>query len=89
MKTTTDPFVTNALKLVLEAIELHRNGKLAPLSIDVLNKVKVELEEMIRVMNPKVYTPSYPRFISDWPDEFGLIEKLISVAYYYKKIKKD
>ncbi|TDB42672.1 hypothetical protein [Photorhabdus khanii] len=85
MKTATEPFVADVLKLVLEAIELHKNGKPAPLSIDVLNKVRRELEEMIKVMDPKAYIPSYPRFISDWPDEFGLIEKLISVAYYYKK----
>ncbi|MDE9557837.1 hypothetical protein KKJ06_21140 [Xenorhabdus bovienii] len=88
MKTSDKTLLTDALQLVQDAIELHQNGKNAPLSIDVLAQVKKELEEMISVMNPQVYKPSYPRFIMDWPDETGIISTLIDVAYYYQKIRK-
>ncbi|MFY0403625.1 hypothetical protein V8Z79_03405 [Pantoea dispersa] len=51
-------------------------------------QVKKELEEMIKVMDPKDYMPGYPRFILDWPDEDGLIEELVDIAYQYEKIRK-
>ncbi|BFI43929.1 hypothetical protein KD5_03570 [Yersinia pseudotuberculosis] len=89
MKNLDKNFLTETLQLVLDAIELHKNKMPAPLSIDVLNSVRKELEEMIKVMDPQIYTPSYPRFIIDWPDDTGLIEKLVDVDYYYKKIKKN
>lgn len=88
MKTLNNTFLTPPLQSVEDAIELHKNGKNAPLSIDVLNKVKSELTEMIRVMDPQEYKPSYPRFIMDWPDETGLISALIDADYNYKKIRK-
>ncbi|MDU5455478.1 MAG: hypothetical protein E6095_18435 [Pseudescherichia vulneris] len=44
---------------------------------------------MIQEMNPDFYMPQYPRFILDWPDDEGLIEELINIAYQYGKIKKN
>jgi hypothetical protein len=88
MKTSGKTFLIDALQLVQDTIELHQSGKNAPLSISALTQVKKELEEMIRVMNPQVYKPSYPRFIMDWPDEDEIISTLIDVAYYYQKIRK-
>ncbi|WP_445493702.1 hypothetical protein [Photorhabdus sp. SF281] len=88
MKTSGKMFLTDALQLILEAIELYQDGKTAPLSINILMQVKKELEEMIRVMNPKIYSPSYPRFIIDWPGESEIMSKLINAAYYYQKIRK-
>ncbi|MBS9439731.1 hypothetical protein EAE91_22065 [Photorhabdus noenieputensis] len=88
MKTSGKTFLIDALQLVQDTIELHQSGKNAPLSVSALTQVKKELEEMIRVMNPQVYKPSYPRFIMDWPDENGVISTLIDVAYFYQKIRK-
>jgi len=75
---------------VLRAIELHKNGDKAPLSPDILNEVKRELENMMEAMDPKIYVPSYPRFITDWPeeDETGIVKKLTDVSYDYRRIRK-
>ncbi|PHM40122.1 hypothetical protein Xmau_02310 [Xenorhabdus mauleonii] len=89
MKTSGKTFLTDALQLVSDAIELHQQGKKAPLSINVLNQIKKELEEMVKAMNPNSYVPSYPRFIIDWPDDSGLIETLLNVSYNYKRIKAN
>ncbi len=77
----------NTLKRVVDAINRHEKRQAAPLSLQILIQVKKELEEMIEVMNPKVYQPSYPRFILDWPDEEGLIDELINASYLYGKIR--
>jgi len=53
-----------------------------------LVKIKKELEEILRVMDPNFYMPGYSRYILDWPDDDGLIEELINVSYQYGKIKK-
>lgn len=76
----------DALKKVIKAISRHERNETAPLSIQVLMQVRTELDEMIKFMNPKIYMPGYPRFILDWPDEEGLIEELVDVAYQYGKI---
>jgi len=75
---------------VLRAIELYKNGDKAPLSPSMLNRVKRGLENMIYIMNPKIYVPGYPRFIMDWPeeDETGLADKLIHVSCKYDRIRK-
>jgi hypothetical protein len=79
----------DALQKVIEAISRHERNETAPLSIQALMQVRKELEEMIKVMDPKGYMPGYPRFILDWPDEDGLIEELVDVAYQYGKIRKS
>ncbi|MFP1723840.1 hypothetical protein ACLEEB_13280 [Lonsdalea quercina] len=76
------------LKKVVDAIGKHERNEVAPLSIQLLVKIKKELEEMLRVMNPNVYMPGYSRYILDWPDDDGLIEELINVSYQYGKIRK-
>jgi len=81
----------NAHEEVLRAIELHKNGDKAPLSAGILNNVKRELEDMMEAMDPKIYVPSYPRFILDWPedDETGLVRKLMHVSYIYEYKSKS
>ncbi|MCG8710991.1 hypothetical protein JHU04_004321 [Brenneria sp. 4F2] len=59
--------LNDALKKVADTINQHEQNEKAPLSIQTLAQVKKELEEMIRVMDPKVYMPVYPRFIIEWP----------------------
>ncbi|MFS2224793.1 hypothetical protein [Pantoea sp. B65] len=81
--------LNDALKKVLYAIRRHERNEDAPLSIQALIQVKKELEEMIRVMDPKVFMPGYPRFILDWPDEDGLIDELVNLAYQYGKLRKN
>ncbi|MFS7241007.1 hypothetical protein AB6849_11895 [Serratia proteamaculans] len=78
----------SVLKKVTDAIERHERNEMAPLSIQLLSQVKKELEEMIRIMNPDIYMPGYSRFILDWPDDEGLAEELVNIAYQYGKIKK-
>ena len=87
MNDSFELLVNNALKRVVDSIKKHEKRSIAPLSIQLFNQVKNELEQMIRIMNPRVFMPNYPRFILDWPDEDGLIEELINIAYQYKKIK--
>ncbi|MDX5631085.1 MULTISPECIES: hypothetical protein [unclassified Brenneria] len=81
--------LNDALKKVADAISRHERNEKAPLSIQALAQVKKELEEMIRVMDPKVYMPGYPRFITDWPGEDVLIKELVHVAALYEKIRKN
>ena len=87
MNDSFELLVNNTLKRVVDSIKKHENRIVAPLSIQLLTQVKKELEQMIIIMNPRVFMPNYPRFILDWPDEDGLIEELINIAYQYKKIK--
>ncbi|UXK11312.1 hypothetical protein NYP80_02600 [Erwinia pyrifoliae] len=89
MISSVEILLKSSLKKVLDAIIQHERNEAAPLSIQALIQVKKELEEMIRVMDPKVYVPGYPRYILDWPDEDGLIEELVNVAYVYGKIRKN
>lgn len=89
MKSSFELLLDEALKKIDDAISRHARNEAAPLSIQVLSQVKKELEEMIKVMDPKSYIPGYPRFILDWPDENGLIDELINLAYQYEKIKKS
>lgn len=42
---------------------------------------------MIRIMNHDIYIPGYSRFILDWPDDEGLVEELVNIAYQYGKVK--
>ena len=87
MNQSFEILLKGSLDKVNYAIWLHENGQTGPLSVHVLAQVKRELEEMIKVMNPKNYTPTYPRYILDWPDEDGLKKELIDVAYLYQKIR--
>lgn len=80
--------LNDAIKQVVDAISRHERNEEAPLSIHALAQVKKELEEMIRVMNPKVYIPAYPRFIIDWPGEDSLIRELVHIAALYEKNKE-
>jgi len=81
--------LNNVYEEVLQAIEQHRKGEKAPLSLGLLLNTKKELEKMMKCMNPKIYAPIYPRFILDWPEERSeLVDKLINVSYHYKHIKK-
>jgi len=80
----------DAYEEVLRAIELHKNGDKAPLSPAILNEVKRELENMMEAMDPKIYAPSYSRYIMDWPekDETGIVKRLVHVNCKYDRIRK-
>ena len=88
MKSSFELLLNEIIKKIDDAINRHERSEVAPLSFQALMQVKEELEEMKRVMNPKVYMPGYPRFILDWPDEDGLIAELINISYLYGKIRK-
>lgn len=89
MISSLELLLSDAIKKVVDAISRHERNEKAPLSIHALTQVKKELEEMIKVMNPKVYMPAYPRFIIDWPGEDVLIKELVHVAALYEKIRKN
>lgn len=78
-----------ALEKVDDAVSRHERNEAAPLSIQALMNIKKELKEIIIVMDPRIYIPDYPLFILDWPDEDGLIDKLINISYLYGKLRKN
>jgi len=87
MISSFESLLNELVKKVDDAIKKHERNEKAPLSIETLAQVKKELGEMIRIMNPRIYMPGYPRFIIDWPGEDVLIDELINASYLYKKIK--
>lgn len=89
MNSSFELLLNETLKKIDDAISRHERNEPAPLSIQALIQIKKELEEMIRVMDPKIYMPGYPRFILDWPDEDGFIDELIYLAYQYGKIREN
>lgn len=89
MKSSFELLLNEAIKKIDDAINRHERSEIAPLSFQALKQVKKELEEMKKVMDPKMYMPGYPRFILDWPDEDGLIDELINISYLYGKIRKS
>lgn len=89
MKSSFELLLNEVIKKIDDAINRHERSEIAPLSFQALKQVKKELEEMKKVMDPKMYMPGYPRFILDWPDEDGLIDELINISYLYGKIRKS
>lgn len=87
MSQSVEIVLKETLDAVYDALKLHRNNQPAPLSISFLNKTALELKQMIKIMDPSIYKPGYPRFALDWPDDAELIDKLISASYLYGKIK--
>lgn len=81
-------FFRKTLAAVEAAIVLHENEEPAPFSIHFLMNTKNELEKMISIMDPRIYKPTYPRFVIDWPESSTLAEHLLEASYYYGKIKK-
>lgn len=87
MNAPFDLMISSALDEVTEALAKHMQGAPAPLSSALLAQVQKELETMRQVMNPAAFKPGYPRFLLDWPDETGLVERLSELAYAYGKLK--
>lgn len=79
--------IEEAIAAVDKSIMAHKAGVHAPLSLTMLLRVHAELENMRKYLSPESYAPSYQRFVMDWPDETGLVKKLMNVAYEYNKIK--
>lgn len=79
--------VEDATDAVEKSIVAHKAGFPAPLSLTMLLRIHTELENMRKYLSPKSYSPSYQRFVMDWPDETGLVKKLMNVAYEYNKVK--
>lgn len=81
-----DALMNDALDKTRAAIELHRSGANAALSLPLLEKILAELEKMRSVSDPKLFRPNYPRFLLDWPDDTGLKTLLMDIAYKYGKL---
>jgi len=54
------------------------------LSESMLLNIKIEVEIMLQKMNKDEYSPSYPKFLLDYPIT-ELIDYLIETAYLYKR----
>lgn len=78
---------TNALERIDDEIMKHREGvENASLSIPMLHEIKKEIEQMLTILEPSIFKPSYPRFMLDWPEESNLIDFLSEVAYQYERL---
>ncbi|MGM0838024.1 MAG: hypothetical protein ACQEV7_17955 [Bacillota bacterium] len=52
-----------------------------------LTKIHLEVKEMISVLSPDKFLPSYPRIIIDsWPYDNRLGEELLNLFELYKKL---
>lgn len=80
-------FLDSLLTDVQAAIELHQKGLPAPFSIRFLGNVKTELEKMAAIIDPRIYRPSYPRFVLDWPEDSALGDRLLSASDLYGRIR--
>lgn len=89
MNPSFENILNESLSKIDDAVNRNERNEKAPISISALIEVKKELEEMKRVMDPKIYMPGYPRFILDWPDEDGLVDELVNISYLYAKIRKS
>ena len=87
MNSPFDLMLSSALDEVAGALAKHKQGAPAPLSSALFAQVQKELENMQQVMYPAAFKPGYPRFLLDWPDETGLVERLSELAYSYGKLK--
>ena len=77
--------ISGTIKSVDEAIALHRAGVKAPLSVKLLENVRVDLVRMFQTLQDRSYVPQYPRFVLDWPSDEEFVKTLINLAYDYKK----
>lgn len=78
---------TNALERIDAEIMKHKKGaEKASLSIPMLFEIKNEIEQMLKILEPSIFKPSYPRFMLDWPEESNLIDFLSDVAYQYERL---
>lgn len=87
MNSKLDQRIEAAIAAVDAAIAAHVASETAPLSLPVLRQVIDELKKMREYSAAQGFLPTYPRFIMDWPDDSGLVDLLVDVAYEYKKTK--
>lgn len=76
-----------AIAMVDEAVAAHERGEPADLSVSMLRKVRTELERMAMAMSRQVFRPGFGRFLLEWPDEHGLVKRLMAVEYHYERMK--
>lgn len=71
-------YVTRALAAVDAAIEEHRQGNpSAPFSERLLLSVR---DDLSRMAASSEYSPTYPRFVLDWPDSSSPLGELLMEA---------
>ena len=76
-----------AIAMVDEAVAAHERGEPADLSVSMLLKVRTELERMAMAMSPKIFRLGFGRFFLEWPDEHGLVKRLMEAEYHYERMK--
>jgi hypothetical protein len=69
-----------AIEAVDRAIADHIAERPAPLSKILLINVRAEL---LAMSGDASHTPTYPRFVLDWPEDSDLKNTLIQLAYQY------
>lgn len=75
----------DALDRIDQAISNHRAGRPEDLNVGMLKKVRREIVKMSVALDKTRYSPSYGRFVSDWPDRHGLVDHLVCVFNDYER----
>ena len=77
--------IRGTINSIDDAIEMHKSGGSAPLSPKILTQIKSEMQKMLDHIQTRAYAPSYPRFLIDWPGDEEFVQKMIQLAYDYKR----
>lgn len=85
MTATMDIRISGAIDRIDEAIDAHSAGTLAPLSLKILVQLRAELQKMLGAVQSRDYTPTYPRFLLDWPGDEEFVQEMIKLAYDFKR----
>lgn len=85
-KLRIEKLIVKGLVDVEKEIELLRNGKEGDSTIEVLEKISIELEKMKEVLSPQNFTPSYNYIIRDsWNTFTHLGEELLHIVHEYNE----
>ncbi len=85
-KLKIEKLIDKGLSDIEKEIELLRNGKEGDTTIEVLEKIKIELEKMKEVLSPQQFVPTYNYIIRDsWNTFSHLGEELLHIVNEYNE----
>ncbi len=77
--------IRGAIDSIDDAIQVHKSGGSAPLSLKILMQLKSDMQKMLDHIQARDYAPSYPRFLIDWPGDDEYVQKMVKLAYDYQR----
>jgi hypothetical protein len=77
--------IRGAINSIDDAIQGHKSGGSAPLSLKILTQLKSDMQKMLDHIKARDYAPSYPRFLIDWPGDEEFVQQMVKLAYDYKR----